>query len=358
MAVDYDWSDLSRNDEFLFYCCDPKTLSIRSVLSNVILNGSSLRWGYETDTRVSGLIKVINSDYVDHSLIRAVHYISDWNYQKVLATMVVTDDPENRTKGAWTTSYELHSALSMIEKDCIPWPYTIAVGAKASNVIKNLLGDAGRPYTIGSDFSEYTYNGSGPVMYDMGDSRLSDLFDVCNTSGNFINVDGLGHIVMSRYIPLAERSPVYLFDVSDPRTNVIDGISSSSSRLTAPTREIVTYDGQDGNGKDVKIYAYADTKSGETSVSRGYIVAEVNSVSKLEPATQARANELANSYLNSNTGYSKEWTLSILYVPLDIGDIVELRFPDGDDAGLHRCLVKSMKLNFSTITLDLTLKEV
>lgn len=358
MADTYDWSDVSRKDELLFYCCDPLTLNVRAKLSNVELNGSYITWGYETDTRVSGSLKVLDTNYSDHSLIRIVHYIQEWNYEKTLATMLVTDDPGNRSKGHWLTTYELHSALSMIEKDYIPWPYTIASGATAKNVVTNLLGDAQRPYVIGSDFSDYTYPGPDAVIYDMGDSRLSDLFDVCNTSGNFINVDGEGRITMSRYIPLASRTPVYTFDVSSSRTNVIDGITSSSTRLTAPTREIVTYQGQDSNKQDVKIYAYADTTSGETATSRGYIVAEVNSVSKLDPATTATAQTLANNYLSESTGYTKEWQLSILYVPLNISDVVVLRFPDGTDAGDHKCLVKTIKLALDTLTMDLTLREV
>lgn len=354
--MSYDWSDTTRQDRLVFYDVDPHSLEVRQELTGVELSGSTITWGYYTDTRVSGSIKVLNSNHIDHSLIRVVHTVPDWGYSDTLATLLVTGDDAERDAGSWLTAYTCHSTLTMLEKDLLPYAYVIGAGAKAKAVISKLLEDAGRKYSFTGASRDYRYTQA--KSYEIGDSRLSDLFDVCSTANDRLDVDGSGVVVIDAYIAPTNTTPSWVLDLADSRTNTLEDISRSSSRLSVPTREIVHYKGTDGNNNDVEVVGYADSTTGETASRRGYVLAEVQEINDLSPATQTAATAAAQSYLADNTDEDHEWKVKLLYMPMKCGQTVYITFPDGDDAGRHHCLVKTVELDLSDMTMTVTLKEV
>jgi hypothetical protein len=358
-----DWSDQTRQDTILVYDVDPHSLEVRQQLSGVELSGSSITWGYYTDTRVSGTLKVKDTNHIDHSLIRIVHSIPDWSYSNELATMVVTNDDADRDSGAWITSYELHSALSMLENDLLACCYSIGAGAKAKAIISSLIGNADRPYLFGGDFLDHIYTES--KVYDFGNSVLKTLFDICDTADDHLNVDGHGRILIDGYIPPHYIDPSWELDLSNSDTNVLDKISRSSDRLSTPTRVIVHYKGtkqvQSGNSissEEVEVSAYVDATTGETRASRGYTVAKLYEAQDLSPQDVNAARKLAETYLPSAHDTTLTWQLSCLYMPMKIGECVTLIFHDGPDSGSHHCLVQTITLSLDTMVMKLTLKEV
>ena len=347
--------------------CDPRSLDALGELPDVELDGSELSWGYYTDQRMSGTIKALGAGWIDHSLLRVV--LTMGGVTQELATGVVQKMPWSRSGGAQVVESEMHSARAMIADDLLPGHWTICAGARSTDVVSELVGGAGRPYLITADAVNHIW--SEPKVYEMGDSRLSDLMDVADVSGNRIDVDGPGNITWSRYVPPSARTPTFRLDLSDPKTTVLDGIKGGTSRLDTPTRAVVTYHGEkrdaegeivkdaDGKAVQVELYAYADMRSTETSGARGYVIATHEQVDDLPDQSQAAIDAKAREAASRLTADKwREWELSCAYTPLRMGDVGELVLPDGVDAGLHKVLVKNLKLDLKTLVMDLTLKEV
>ena len=353
--MSYDWSDTSRQDRLVFYDVDPHSLEVRQELTGVKLSDSSITWGYYTDTRVSGTIKVLNSNHIDHSLIRVVHTIPDWGYSDTLATLLVTGDDAERDNGAWVTTYTCHSMLTMLEDDLLRCMFCARKGNKASDLLKNLLNDCGHKYRISGSAHDYRYSADGTALA-FGASALSGVNDVCGTSNNRVDVDGSGVITISAYTAPANITPAWSIDLTDSRTNVVDDISRSSSRLSTPTREIVYCTTTDSNNNSVTYFGYADATTGETAAKRGYVLAEVQSVQDL--TSNAAATASAKSYLADNVDEDREWKIKLLYMPMKIGQTAYITFPDGDDEGRHHCLIKEIDLALDTLIMSVTLKEV
>lgn len=358
-----DWADTTHSNIIRVYDVDPHTLAVRQEIQGVELSSSNLTWGYYTDTRTSGSLQVKDSNHIAHSLIRIIYSIPEWNYSRTLGTYVVTNDDSERNKGSWITTYELHSALTMIEKDYIPCHYVAGKGGKAKDLMSKMIKGVPRPFYFLDSAKDYTFKEN--KIYELGDSVLSDIFDMCDLSNNYLNVDGNGYITIGAYANPSTITSSWNLSVTDSKTLLLDGISRSSDHLSMPTRAIVTYkgseqykEGETTKTRDVEIVAYADATSGETRAARGYEVAEVHTLQNLDPTTKAAAQSWANKYLTLDHTPSYEWTIKSLYMPMEIGQTCTITFPDGPDKGSHHCLIKTISTSLDYLDLSITLKEV
>jgi hypothetical protein len=349
---DYDWKNTRRRDTFRFYTCDPRTLQVRKELKNVILDGSSITWSYTSDTRVSGKIKVLDPDYDGWSSIRVVHEIPDWNYINTLYTGVVTDDPFQYKNGGTVTTYELHSSLTMLADDLLPYHFIISKGAKASSTIKKIFSICGLKYSFAGNFKDYTYRDN--KIFELGDDILSDLFSIADTSSNYMNVNPDGVITFNGYVNPRKKTSVYTLDIYDSRSIVLSGVSGSSNRMEVPTRVLVTYK----SGQNIELAATADAKTGVTGALRGYTVAKKVTVNNLDPVTQSHIQDIANSKINEVHASDLEFDISVLYVPINAGDVVTFVLHDGYYKGTYKCLVKTIQMNLDTLVMKLTLVVV
>jgi hypothetical protein len=283
--------------------------------------------------------------------------------------MFVQDMPWTGESGAQVVEYGLKSALAAISDDLVPWHWTIGGGVRSNDFVRDILGGTGRPYVIAADAANHLYG--EPKVYEMGDSRLSILMDAADVSGNRVGVDGHGRITWSRYVEPSRMGASFRIDVTDPRTLALDGVKGSTSRLSSPTRAVVTYHGQkrDANGDivrdaennpvEIDLWATADIPGSETSGARGYVMAKHEQLQELDDQTQAAIDAKARAVASQTTsGAWREWELTSAYMPIRMGDVGELVLGDGIDGGLHKVLVKNVKLSLDTLQMWLTLKEV
>lgn len=347
-----DWKDATREDSVRVYMVDPHNLDIiRGELTNIILDGCSITQGYYTDTRISGKIQVMESEYIEGSWIRIVHEVESEEYRNELGTFAVSKPSDSWDKGARITDYELQSALWTLTNDLCPNHYSIGAGSYALTVFDNICKMCGREYVHKAGANNYRYTES--KIYEMGDSYLSDLFDICDISNNRIGVDGHGRITIEPYRNPSDITPTWELDTDDPRTLVLsESITRDSTEYEAAGRSIVIY-----SSNDEEIYAQADAPSSSpySSAKRGYTRAVSHQVNDLSPATKAQAQALANTYLQTDMASTIEWKVSTLYFPAVIGETLNF-IMDGEK---RKCLIKSIDpINLKTMTMTLTLKEV
>lgn len=354
-----DWSDINRVDEIEVQMLTPRGFANRGKLDGVILNGSSISWGYYADNRVSATIKTVDDNYIDHSFLRVVHRVPEWGYSNTLGTFAVHGDDANRNNGAWETTYDCVSAIALLEKDYTTSHFSICVGAYVKQAFEVLFKGAGRPYVLKADMNNYRYKKA--KVYELSDSRRANLYDMCDTSGNRADVDGNGNITISKYLSPSSRQATWEIRLDDPRTNAIDGLSRSSDRLTTPNMVLVKSSREvKNNNKTEKqdIWGYAKATGSESFTARGYTICEVVEVDKVDPQNSAGASKEAQKRLKSLSSATTEWTLTTLYLPIKTGDIVTLVVPDGKYASRRKCLVKNLELSLDSMTQSLTLKEV
>lgn len=345
-----DWADPRREDVFRFVMVDPNNLNLAyGELDDVLLDETSLRYGYYTDTRASGEINFLEGNYVPGSWIRVIHEVPAANYQKELGTFIPVS-PSSQIKGeAVVQSRVLQSALWGIKDDLAPNHFSIAKNGKAIDAFQKACSICGREYVI-DGAGDYKYTTA--KSYEIGESYLSILFDIADRGQNRLDVDGHGHIVLRGYINPANATPVWTLDVDDPRSIIRDGSLTMTSTINeVANKTIVLYT----NGKkEISAFAELPADSEYSRGARGYTIAELYSVNSLSPAKTSTARSMAERYLKTNEK-SIQWQMDTLYFPCECGDTVNLLI----GGELHVCMIQTIDpLNLATMTMSLVLKEL
>ena len=184
------------------------------------------------------------------------------------------------------------------------------------------------------------------IVYDVGESYLSILFDICDMTENRMDVDGHGNITFSPSVDHATVTPIRTLDYDDPRSMIIEGSVKRETNVDdMPSRAIIVNEG---------IVGYADVEDGlaYSALQRGYIKAE--KYDDKDATTKAKAKKSAETHLSAFT-YAAEWTMDCLYFPCSTGDNV-IFVMDGEK---HLCMIQSIDpLEVNTMTMTITLKEV
>lgn len=347
-----NWKDQERTDDFQFLMVDPHNLDIvRGELNDIKLEDCSITQGYETDTRIAGKMAILSRNYIMNSWIRIVHEVSKEGYRNELGTFIPVNPSSKTSTGAKIDTYDLQSVLWAMKSDLCPSHFAIGTGAYALDAFDRICDNCGRPYIHLAGVNNYRYTTS--KIYEMGDPYLDDLFDICDVSGNRLDVDGHGRITIGKYTNPRYITPSWDLDYDDPKSMIVnDGIETSSTDYDTPNRAIVIY-----QNDNVEIYAYADAPSKYifSSSQRGYIMAEVHQVNDMSPATAMNAQTLASQYLEEGLTGVTEYKLTSLYFPAHAGETLNLTF----DGNTHHCLIKSIDpINLKEMTMGLTLKEV
>lgn len=365
--MDLDWKDLTRKDELKFLMVSPTNLGdIYGELDGVDLSGSSLEGAYYSDTRTSGTISVVGDGWVRGSLIRVIHTVPSFGWERTLGTYIVTDDQASRSNGVWKYRLTLQSMLFGLSTDKLVRPWTISKNAMALKAIKDCLNAAAFKYSIVSGANDYKLK--TPQVIESGTSRLSCIYSLCSTTRNRLDVDGNGVVVVSKYVSPASKTPSARIDLSDSRGIAHDDLSRSTDWLQMIDVVGVSFKYSESvkkNGKttsvqkEINASAKVSSSLHNSHANRGYSVTDFRSVSDLSPQTAARAQQLANQYLKEDSPELITWELTTTYLPVWEGDVVELVVHDGLEAyrGIRKCLVRNVDIDLNTMTMHLTLKE-
>lgn len=343
------WEDASREDVMRVVQVDPHSLDTTyGDLVGVEPASVSITEGYYTDNRVSAKLKALSGGYRDYAWLRLVHECPGTPFREELGTFVVAGRTDTRDE----MELDLRSVLWAISSDTQAGHFSIGEGALSHDVFRSICQTVGKEGTVLAGAGNHRYTAS--VVYKVGDSYLSDLFDLCSTATCRLGVDGHGRITMGPYVPPTQREPDWLIDPYSSRSIVLeDGLSTEDTSGQAASRSVVVH----SSGEDVDISADADVDSSSpvSSARRGYTIAEVHTESDMQPETWDRAQALAKQYLSSDSDAGRKRSAKCLYFPVHAGDIVAWREHDGT---MGRWLVSEADTDCGDWTVSLTLKEV
>lgn len=352
-------------------------------LEGVDLSGSSLEWGYYTDLRTSGKLRVYGEGWERGRFLRVYHEMPDYGYSEVLGTYVVTNDDAEEVNGVWVYELELQSTLQMLVDDLLTQPWVIAKGGSSLDAIRHVLLTSGAHsmrkvwaallnpndsvVELDTSLAEDVQATTAQIM-KAGQSRLECLFALCKMGNNRLDVSPMGNPVIRRRRSLAHVEPKFRLDVADRRGVIIDGsLKHHTDWLELPDTYAVSHSFTDKNGGDGKseqreIYGEAHVRASDSHAvaNRGYSIVHFESLRDMEPKTASRASEIARQRLKEQSVELMEWDLSTIYLPITEGDVVELVVRSGIERyrGVRRCMVKDVEVELEHMTMSMTLKEV
>lgn len=339
-----DWRDPARKDIIHFKMVSPNNLDeVAGDLTDVQLGSSSITYGYYADTRYSSGISFLKSNnYIENAWVRIIHEVPSANYVSELGTFIPTSPSESRN-GATIVTLDLQSPLWGLKDDYTTSKFSIAKNTSYVDAFIRVCDTCNRPYVLNSP---NITKATKAIVYDIGESYLDILFDICDKTDNRIDLDGHGRITLSPTIDHSLLTPTWTLDYDDPRSMIIEGSLKMDPQVDdIPSRAIVI------NGNIVGVVDVPDGLSYSAS-ARGYIKAAKYSESSANNASKAKS--MAQTYLNSYS-QSNQWTMDCLYFPCSCGENVNLII-DGEK---HYCMIQSIDpLNLDTMTMTLTLKEV
>ena len=323
-------------------------------LTGVELSSVTLTWGYYTDTRVSGAMTLIDSNYIEGAFVRIKMQIPEFEYETYLATLLPTADPVTYSNGSKIIKLSLQSILYGMSKDIWYWPYTIQYGSSYLAALHDCIKKS----------AYYPYKDKNPNDYvcwsssTLTGSWLKRAFECAHSSDNRITVDGYGNIIVGKYIQPANRTAEYEIIVKDVNSLVEGDYSRKSDFLTRPSRVVVEHMYNE-NSQQYTVYGSADVpRSDPIHYShRGYVITDFRTVSELEPNYTWRANEVAANYLKFDATELAEWTIKLAsYMPLTEGTRVKLAIDQ--NGSKIQTFVKSCEFELASGVMELTLKEI
>lgn len=381
----YDWRDTTARHVVRVVMVSQTNLEDQlGELEGVDLSGSSLEWGYYTDLRTSGRLRVWGDGWERGRFLRVYHDVPKYGFTEVLGTYIVTSDDAELVNGRWVYELELQSTLQMLVDDLLTRPWVIPRGASSLDAVRQVIGGSGA-HSMRKTLATLAGAGDSEVELDTslaedkqattaqvmqaGQSRLECLFALCKMGSNRLDVSPWGHYTVSRRRSLSSVEPKYRLDMADTRGVIVDGsVRHRTDWLELPDTYAVehTYTEKDESDSKSKseqreIYGEARVKasSSHAIANRGYSIVHFESLREMEPKTAMRASEIARQRLAEDSVELMEWELETVYLPLREGDVVELvvRYGPKEYVGVRRCFVKEIEVELEHMTMRMTLKE-
>lgn len=352
-----DWTNSELDHEFHVYMVDPIDHDSTLGELEVYADGASITWSKSDDgIGVTASVEVPDwTKWIDNTWLRIIHRIPSHNYERVLGTFIVWDEGASGGLDTYTGSPELVSVFRGLEYDLMPYILGIGKGASLKNVIARVMGQTPIQYRL-SGFKDYRFN--EPYIFDVGESRLEVLRQLCSLSGNDIwpDSDGLVRISAKQYGYSA--MPIYAIDCDAERSIVYEGsVHSFSDSRQVAGRSIAVWNGREEDGAE-SISGYMDVRSKHfaSPQRRGYIVAELHELEDLpDPKSLRHVQDLASRWLVEDTQVSKGWDIETVWLPFIAGDFIEFK-PPGQD--FRTCMIESITANLGSWTTSMSLREV
>ena len=339
-----DWRDPARLDVLHCVMVDPNNLDeIYGDLEDVQLGSTSLTWGWNTDTVCScGLSFLKGANYVPNAWIRIIHEVPAAGYALELGTFIPTA-PAETLKGARVVRLDLQSPLWGLKEDRLTERFSVGRGGSLLAAMGRVLDRCGRPYVTGGAFD---VTAPEAVVYDVGTSCLQILQDLAAMTGNRLDLDGHGRVLIAPVPDHRTLTPAWTLDADDERSVIIEGSISMESNLDElPSRVIAV----NGNYVGVADLGAASPCSAQL---RGYTRAV--SFSDKTIRSRSTAQSMARQYLDE-ASMTRTWKMQTLYFPARCGENVTFIL-DGEK---HVCMIQSVDpLNLATMTMTLTIREV
>lgn len=212
---------------------------------------------------------------------------------------------------------ELYDQLLVLDEDSFPETFGVPAGAIVTDVVRQLLADAGRTNAVVED-SELTL--SSAMLWEGGTSRLRVINDLLDAIGYFaLWVDGSGTFRAQSYVPPLSRAVGWDF-ADDARSIFLPELTEERDTFGVPNRVVCVARSEDGEAPPmVGVAENVDPEDPLSYPSRErWITRRYDDV---EAASQEVLDGFAKRYLADARNVGTVVELKHLPVPLDLVDL-------------------------------------
>lgn len=317
---------------------------VRGQLAGVDPSTVKVSEGYYTDSRVQATLTTYGDDgYQPHERLRIVLY-SDGKPEKLMTGFVTERKPYEKSGGV-QHDYALDSSLYALSTDKLARKW--AIQGSGMDALKSMLDLCGRPYVIKAGALDKRFTSA--TVFDVGTTYLSMAFQLLEGQSR-LDVDADGNVTVEKYVAPSQQTPTRRIDPDASDGDVVGDVSTTDGSAEVPGRVIAK-----SGSEESEMWAVADVSASaeSSSTKRGYMVSNVVN-SNDQDVDWAGLSALAKSSLDQSQDPGIEHQLTVLYGSWHEGDVATLRVYGRD----RKCLVKSVSTDFSSMTQQLTLKEV
>ena len=329
-----DWTASPRLEDFRFETVANTVSNVKTAKSNGIIDASkitgfSLSWSYASSEKVSGALQVegINPTKLNNNLIRIYFCptVDGKGAKVLLATMFCVASQGHYEKGRWTGSVDLLSPMCRFTQDKLHKNMTVKKGSTAYQLLSAIRKAYGGWY-VWNGAANFKFSSVKVVKFGSSTKDYLDL--VAGSSQNQLTVDRHGRIVVNKYVKPSKR-PVSYTIPSGKASVTLPGVDMESSVAGTPNRVACRFAyTPSGSKKQKEIFstvAIASTKSFSRS-KVGRLITEAYDITSMSPKTKARLDAIAKSRLSKATGTEVRYTFRHLYLPIEIGQVVNFAY--------------------------------
>ena len=265
-----DWTKSGRTDWFEF----------RRIDAGAGVDGVEQR----LDGITGGSLTASNTPMLQNAIVRVYlcSRLGDDTERIELATCFAHTSRGHYEHGVYSGEIELVGTLTRYTEDKMWKDWSIPKGGSALTYLGYLMRYLGGVYVVkGVKDKKFSTN----KIVEFGKSPYTAINVIASVCGAQVNADSHGRLVFEPYVSAANK-PVKGEIPSGVKSLTLDGIDIESTQNGTPNRAAV-------------MYKYKETK----------------------PQTQARANQLAATYLKQAGGFTTSYTFNMLYYPVHIGEV-------------------------------------
>lgn len=403
--VDRFWTTSGRVDAFEFekVAVNDFNKSL-GYLSGV--KGGTLTFGFDTDLKVSGGLEISSAKFVENCVIR-IHYcprLSETQKKDiVLCTCFANTDSMTFSKGRYTGTIELSSALIRYTDDVLQSNFTIGKNKTYKNELARLLKreSSGGKYKFDSNVGDKKCTSAKAFEKNV---RTMDVVQaVADGLGARVDVNASGVMVFEKYFAPSKKSctlklPTGQYSVTLPDVEIEDSKSGMPNRVAyhcevSWTEKVYVLD-KNGNktkytsGENKGKYKTKNETRKKTIIGKAQVkntsslhfdkrgrwvtqvfsytkslsASKINTKEKLDAELakiQKEANNKAATKLSSLTSGAKKYIIECYYLPIECGQVVEFEYI-ASGIKLHvQAMVTAIEMNLSVgAKMKVTLKHV
>ncbi len=320
-------------------------------IPNIVQTGEINR-NQDTQVTETASLTMVGETNLGADLVRIYADLTyaDGQQESVMLGTYLADGPKREVNGAQdsTTDISCYGRLRELADDEFAYPVSLDTGANPMTFIETTIREAGLDvaphdtctYKLGQTWTFGMEHGHGESKLD----AINELLTLMNW--NSARTDPQGRILLTPYQDPAKRAPSWEFTEGEG-ARFLQTMTDEKDWYDTANQVRVIYSNED---RDIIGIAIDDNPDSEFSIpTRGRIISKTYSYSDVpdnmsDSALQKMADTKAKELLDTNQSVIHRITLTHIYAPITLGDVISLNYPSGNITGNYAIRTQTIKL--------------
>ena len=343
----WDWNKSGRIDSFKFEKISTKDLNTSLGYLECLVTGGTLNFSYYSDLKVTGTLEVVNAPSTmseDEYLIR-VWYVPTLDGEKKeikLGTFYYTTDLHYEN-GMYKGTINLRSMLARHIDDVTVRKWTLKKGRTSCGCYRDVfkaLGGFPRIEGIKNKKIQKRF------VFDVGTAPMEILQYIADYCGGEITVNSQGQTVLKNYVSPSNKKKSVAHNITANAKSVVKaGVDISNSIKEIPNRVVCYF--ENTVGKRTTSYigkAALSSKEPRSRAKIGKWITKYYNITNCNKPYVKNLKAKAKKYLRSLNHKTIYYEFDTYYQPIEIGEVIQLKYDDITVKGLVSDLDLSLEV--------------